>query len=52
MLLYLIQKTANFQHNEDNALNAHSIAVLVSIYRYGCLVGLVSLYVVWVWQYL
>ena len=49
MLLYSIQKTANFQHNGDKALNAHRIVVPM---RYGCLVGLVSLYVVWVWQYL
>lgn len=27
MLLYSIQKTANFQHNEDKALNAHRIVV-------------------------
>ena len=27
MLLCSIQKTANFQHNEDNALSAHSMAV-------------------------
>lgn len=47
MLLYSIQKTANFQHNGDNALNAHSIAVPLWVWR---LVGLVSLYVVWAWQ--
>lgn len=51
MLLYSIQKTANFQHNEDNALNTHSIVVHMC-YVCGCLVGLASLYVVWVWQYL
>lgn len=37
MLLCLIQKTANFQHNEDNALNAHS---LVEPIRYGMFGGL------------
>lgn len=39
MLLCPIQKTANFQHNGGNALNAHRLAVPV---RYGFLVGLVS----------
>ena len=52
MLLYLIQKTANFQHNKDNALNAHSIVISVCNTVMAYLVGLVSLYVVWVWQYL
>lgn len=27
MLLCSAQKTANFQHNEDNALNAHNSVV-------------------------
>lgn len=39
MLLCPIQKTANFQHNGDNALNAHLLVVPL---RYGFLVGLVS----------
>ncbi len=37
MLLDSIQKTANFQHNEDNALNAHNLVVPI---RYGLLGGL------------
>ncbi len=37
MLLYSIQKTANFQHNGDNALNAHNLAIPI---RYGLLGGL------------
>ncbi len=41
MLLYSIQKTANFQHNGDNALNAHNL--VVPLFRgMDCLVGLVS----------
>ena len=38
MLLYSIQKTANFQHNGDKALNAHSL--VVPIRGYGLLGGL------------
>ena len=37
MLLDSIQKTANFQHNGDNALNAHNLVVPI---RYGLLGGL------------
>lgn len=46
MLLYSIQKTANFQHNEDNTLNAYQLAIPIGVWLLGglsvfvCCVGM------------
>ncbi len=49
MLLYSIQKTANFQTQRGQCTKRPQVC-RTHICGYGRLVGLVSLYVLWAWQ--